>query len=534
MIFRAPEPDLAIAEVALTPWLLERAEGRGEMPALVEGPSGRTLTFGGWATAVRQAAVGLDRRGFRKGDVLAIYSHNVPEYAVAFHAVSLLGGAVTTINPLYTPAELVHQLEDARARFLVTAPPFMASAQQAAHEIKLGGKVRPGGRVGLEEVFVFGECPGATPFASLLDSTGEPPAVTIEPRRDTVALPYSSGTTGMPKGVMLTHHNLVANLLQSELTIGVREGDVVLGVLPFFHIYGMVVIMNLALYVGATVITMPRFDLEGCLQILERHRVTFAYVVPPIVLALAKSPLVEKYDLSSVRALFSGAAPLGDELSQAAGRRLGCTVAQGYGMTETSPVTHSGRGGGRTSPASIGPPVPNTEVKIVDVATRAELGPREEGEICVRGPQVMKGYLNRPADTAAMIDEDGWLHTGDIGFADEQGDFFIVDRLKELIKYKGMQIAPAELEAVLLGHALIADAAVIPIPDEEAGEVPKAFVVLKGDLTPADILAYVAARVAPYKKLRSVEIIDAIPKSPSGKILRRILVERQRHNPLQP
>jgi acyl-CoA synthetase (AMP-forming)/AMP-acid ligase II len=291
----------------------------------------------------------------------------------------------------------------------------------------------------------------------------------------------------------------------------------------------MVVIMNLALYVGATVITMPRFDLEGCLQILERHRVTFAYVVPPIVLALAKSPLVEKYDLSSVRALFSGAAPLGDELSQAAGRRLGCTVAQGYGMTETSPVTHISRmrRDGTRGPG-IGPPVPNTEVKVLDVATGAELGPDREGEICVRGPQVMKGYLGRPEATAAMIDGDGWLHTGDVGYADAGGCFFIVDRVKELIKYKGMQVAPAELEAVLLSHPAVADAAVVPREDEEAGQVPKAFVVLKGDASPEALMAYVAQRVAPYKRLRFLEVTDVIPKSPSGKILRRVLVAKDR------
>ena len=289
----------------------------------------------------------------------------------------------------------------------------------------------------------------------------------------------------------------------------------------------MTVIMNLALHVGATVVTMPRFDLEQCLQILEQYRVTFANVVPPMILAFAKSPLVDKYDLSRLRTVFSGAAPLKEDLAEQARARLGCRVVQGYGLTETSPVTHGARAGGdRISLESIGPPVPNTEAKVVHVVSQAELGPNEEGEICVRGPQVMKGYLNRPDATAAMIDADGWLHTGDIGFADERECFFIVDRLKELIKYKGMQIAPAELEAVLLGHPSIADAAVIPLADEEAGQVPKAFVVLKGELAPADILEYVAARVAPYKKLRSVEVTDRIPRAPSGKILRRILVER--------
>ena len=250
--------------------------------------------------------------------------------------------------------------------------------------------------------------------------------------------------------------------------------------------------------------------------------------MPPIVLALAKSPLVDKYDLHHLHTIFSGAAPLGEQIAAAASARLGCRVYQGYGLTETSPVTHAMRADSPASLASIGPPVPNTEVRIVDVVTGAELGPRENGEICIRGPQVMKGYLNRPDATAGMIDADGWLHSGDIGYADENGCFFIVDRLKELIKYKGMQIAPAELEAVLLSHPSIADAAVIPVANEDCGEVPKAFVVLRGDVAAEAIMGYVAERVAPYKKLRSLEVIDQIPKSPSGKILRRVLIDRER------
>src|SRR2546426_9723297 len=328
---------------------------------------------------------------------------------------------------------------------------------------------------------------------------------------------------------MLTHYNLVANILQTAGALGVREDDIMLGVLPFFHIYGMSVIMNLALHVGATVVIMPRFDLEQCLQILQKYRVTFANVVPPMVLAFAKSPLVDKYDLSSLRTVFSGAAPLKETLAEEASTRLGCHVVQGYGMTETSPVTHATRAGGdRISGASIGPPVPNTEVKVVDVVSHAELGPNEEGEICVRGPQVMKGYLNQPDATARTIDAEGWLHTGDVGYADEEGHFFIVDRAKELIKYKGFQVAPAELEAVLLTHPAVADAAVIPCPDEEAGEGPKAFVVLKGEATQDQILNFVAGRVAPFKKIRSLEFIDKIPKSASGKILRRVLIESDR------
>lgn len=517
MIFRAPEPTLDIPEVPLTPFLLDRAAGRGDRAAFIDGTTGQTLTYRGWADSVRRTAASLARRGFEKGDVFAIYSHNLPEYAVAFHAVSLLGGVITTINPLYTAEELSRQLGDAGARYLVAAPPFLAKAQEAAR------------KASLRELFVFGEADGATPFASLLESEGDPPRVDIDPRQDLVVLPYSSGTTGLPKGVMLTHYNLVANILQSEGPVGVQEGDTILGVLPFFHIYGMVVIMNLGLHMGATVVTMPRFELESCLGILQKYQVTFANVVPPIVLALAKSPLVGKYDLSRLRTLFSGAAPLGQNVARAAATRLGCEVKQGYGLTETSPVSHAARSAGAGfETAGVGPPVPNTEARITDVASGAELGPNQEGEICVRGPQVMKGYLNCPEATAAMIDPEGWLHTGDIGYANEEGCFFVVDRLKELIKYKGFQIAPAELEAVLLAHPAVADAAVIPRPDEEAGEVPKAFVVLKEPAAPDEIMSFVAERVAPYKKLRFLEVIDQIPKSPSGKILRRVLVQRDK------
>ena len=513
MIFRGPEEAVAIPDVALTPFLLERAAVWGEKPAMIDASSGRVLTFAGWADAVRRTAASLAQRGMRQGDVLAIYSANCPDYAIAFHAVSLLGGIVTTINPLYTVEELSRQLKDAEALYLVTAPPFLDKALQAANDLDL------------REIFAFGAGPitGATSFDSLLSSDGDVPTVGIDPRNDVVVMPYSSGTTGLPKGVMLTHRNLVANVLQSEAVFELRQDDVTLGVLPFFHIYGMVVVMNLSLHAGATIVTMPRFDLALCLQAIQKYRITFAYVVPPIILALARSPLVEEYDLSSVRRLFSGAAPISAEVAGTAARRLGCSFTQGYGLSETSPVTHVTRIGESTG---VGAPVPNTEVKLVDLGSGSELGPNEEGEICVRGPQVMKGYLNRPDATAAMIDSDGWLHTGDVGSADDRGRFVIVDRLKELIKYKGMQIAPAELEALLLTHPCIADAAVIPLADEEAGQVPKAFVVLRSETTAEEIQSFVAARVAPYKKLRCVEVIDAIPKSPSGKILRRVLAAR--------
>jgi acyl-CoA synthetase (AMP-forming)/AMP-acid ligase II len=517
MIFRSPYADTTIPEMALTPFVLRRARELADKPALIDGLSGRTITHGQLEEAVRRAASGLRQRGFQKGDVFAIFSPNLPEYAIAFHAVSLLGGIVTPINPLYTDDEVAFQLKDANAKYLVTVPQLLDKAFEAAR------------RSQVKEVFVFGEAEGATPFASLLESDGEVPEVSINAREDLVALPYSSGTTGLPKGVMLTHYNLVANLRQMEAIKYIHGDDRLVCVLPLFHIYGLVVIMNMGIYMGATIVMMPRFELEDFLGILQDHRVTLAHIVPPIVLSMMKHPSVKEYDLSNLKTIFSGAAPLGESVSRACTERFGCLIKQGYGMTETSPVTHS-------TPyekekikfGSVGTCIPNTTCRIVDMETGVELGPNQKGEIWVRGPQVMKGYLNRPEATAHTVDAEGWLHTGDIGYADEEGHFYIVDRVKELIKYKGFQVAPAELEAILLAHPAIRDAAVIPSPDEEAGEVPKAFIVLKTETNIEELLDYVAERVAPHKKIRKVEIIDQIPKTASGKILRRVLKERER------
>ncbi|MDQ3460502.1 MAG: 4-coumarate--CoA ligase family protein [Deinococcota bacterium] len=526
MIYRSPFPDVLIPELPLTRLVLGRAAELGDKPALIEGPSGRTLSYRQVAESVKRVAASLAERGFKKGNVFAIYSPNLPEYAIVFHAVAVLGGTVTTVNPLYTSFELSYQLKDAGASFLVTAPAFLENARKSAEE------------TGLKEVFVFGEAEGATPFAALLQSGGEAPEVPIDPKEDVVVLPYSSGTTGLPKGVMLTHYNLAANLRQLEgfqthRNNPVTERDVLIGLLPFYHIYGMVVVMNFALYQGATVVTMPRFDLKRFLDIVQSYRVSYANLVPPIVLALAKQPLVESYDLSSLHGVISGAAPLGKDVAAACARRLGCEVTQGYGMTELSPVTHNNPDPSETIDMSlVGPCIPNTECRIVDVATGEDLGPGEPGELLVRGPQMMKGYLNNPVATAKTIDEQGWLHTGDIATVDAKGYFAVIDRVKELIKYKGFQIAPAELEAVLLTHPAVSDAAVIGLLDEEAGEVPKAFVVRKepeGKEVGEDaIMSFVAERVAPYKKLRKLEFVAAIPRSPAGKILRRVLISQEK------
>jgi acyl-CoA synthetase (AMP-forming)/AMP-acid ligase II len=517
MIIKGPYPDVTIPKIALTPFVLHRAKELGDKPALIDGPSGRIITYAQLADQISIVAHNLLQRGFGKGDVLGILSPNCPEYAVAFHAVATLGGIVTPINPLYTHHEIAHQLKDSGARFLVTTP---GCAEKASEAVATGI---------IEELFVFGSAPAATPFDSLLIDNGRAAQAEIDPLEDLVALPYSSGTTGLPKGVMLTHHNLVANICQMEGLDYFYETDTLICVLPLFHIYGLVVVLNMGLYTGATIVTMPRFELEAFLQAAQDYEVSLAHLVPPIVLMLSKNPVVDNYKLPKLKMIFSGAAPLGEELTRACMERLGCSIRQGYGMTETSPVTHSSPAPPRAIKfGSVGVPAPNTECRIIDLDTGAALGADQKGEVCVRGPQIMKGYLNRPDATTQTIDPDGWLHTGDIGYADEDGHFFIVDRAKELIKYKGFQVPPAELEAVLLTHPCVADAAVIPCPDEEAGEVPKGFIVLRQETEAEAILEFVAERVAPHKRIRYLEFVDKIPKSPSGKILRRVLVEQER------
>jgi acyl-CoA synthetase (AMP-forming)/AMP-acid ligase II len=509
MPIRGPLPDVEIPAVALAPFVLERAREFGDRPALVDGLSGRSLTYSGLEDQIRRTSAGLVERGFLRGDRLALLAPNMPEYGVAFHAATLAGGAVTTINPVFNTEEIAKQLQDAQPRILVTVP---AAAEQAH---------RAASATGVEQIYVIGE----DAFADLQDVEPLSEQVAIDPAEDLAALPYSSGTTGHPKGVMLTHRNLVANLCQAQAVIPLKPSDVVIGVLPFFHIYGMTLILNLTLRTGATIVTMPRFDLEGFLTALQEHRVTRAYVVPPILLMLAKHPRVDDFDLSSLELVTCGAAPLGAELELACAQRLRCQVCQGYGMTESSPVSHSAVHPGRAlKPGTIGMPVPNLECRIVDVATGEDA---ERGELWMRGPNIMKGYLNNDAATRATLDADGWLRTGDVATVDADGYFSIVDRVKELIKYKGFQVAPAELEAIIIAHPEVADAAVIPIADEEAGEVPKAFVVRSGDLTDRELKAYVAQRVSTYKQIRAVEFVDEIPKSPSGKILRRVLKDRE-------
>lgn len=516
-IITSPHTDVAIPDTALVPFLLEHAPNFADRTAIVCGSTGRRYTYAALSDAVRRVAAGLRARGIRKGDVVGLVSPNIPEFPVVFMAVASLGAICSTVNPVATAEEIGAQFADSEAAMLVTIPELFDKCSAAA---RLASTVR--------HIVVIGEHEGAIPFTSLFTHGDTVPPVDIDPAQDIVALPYSSGTSGIPKGVMLTHRNLVANLLQCEAArVSVGPDDVVAGVLPFFHIYGMVVVMGGALRQGATIVSMPRFDFEQFLATIQTHRVSYANLVPPIILALAKHPLVDRYDCSSLRTIMSGAAPLGAELADTCAARLGCTIRQGYGLTETSPVTHVHPfSGARVDLGSIGPSLPSTACRLVDPETGLDVAAGERGELWIRGPQVMKGYFNKPEATAACMTADGWFRTGDVAVEDD-GWFRIVDRVKELIKYKGLQVAPAELEAVLLANPLIADAAVIPVPDAEAGEIPKAYVVPRGEIDAEQVMAWVAERVSPYKKVRQVEFIDVIPKSASGKILRRILREQE-------
>jgi acyl-CoA synthetase (AMP-forming)/AMP-acid ligase II len=510
-IFKSSFDDVAIRDLTITECLFESLSKRRNDIVLTDGVTGETLTAGQLIDDVKSFAGGLTARDLGKDHVIALMAPNMPAYGVIFHGVAWAGGTITTLNPAYTEHEVRHQLLDSKAELLITVPAFLETAKAAIEG------------TGVQEVVVIGEAEGATPLASLMGAPVES-QIPVDLDNHIVVLPYSSGTTGLPKGVMLSHRNLVVNLDQILASADLRSNDVAPAFLPFFHIYGMMVMLNCYLAVGGSVITLPRFDLELFLRLAQDNKARAIWVVPPVAIALAKHPMIDQFDLSHLEYVGCAAAPLGSDLSDAVASRLNCAVIQGYGMTELSPVSHVSHPSSARSGAG-GRAVANTECRIVDIKTGEDVGPDQDGELWIRGPQVMKGYLNNPDATASTIDSDGWLHTGDIACIDSDGYLFIRDRLKELIKYKGFQVAPAELEAVLTSHPKIGDAAVIGIPDDEAGEVPVAFVILAPEqtLTEDAVKAHVAEHLAHYKHLHSVRFVDTIPKSPSGKILRRLL-----------
>ncbi|MET9180752.1 4-coumarate--CoA ligase family protein [Kitasatospora aureofaciens] len=525
MVFRSEFPDVPDVDLPIHEAVLSPAAGYGDRTALIDGLTGERVSYARLAASVERVAAGLAEAGVRKGDVVALFSPNSIAYPTAYYGASRAGATVTTVSSLSTPGELAGQLGDSDARWLITVSPFLPTARAAADLLAAAGRPLTG-------TVVLDGAEGHPSLADLLAATGPAPEPAVDPGEDIAVLPYSSGTTGLPKGVMLTHRSIATNLAQTDALYRPAVGERVLAVLPFFHIYGLTALLNQPLRCGATVVVLPRFDLETFCRAVEQHRVQGLVVAPPIALALARHPLVDRFDLSSVEYLLCAAAPLDQELAAACARRLNLPhLLQGYGMTELSPVTHVvSPTDPAPSPGSVGRLVPSTELRVTALdGSGDDLGPGERGELLIRGPQVMKGYFGRPCDTAAVVDAEGWLHTGDVGYVDERGYLFVVDRVKELIKYKGYQVAPAELEAVLLGHPWIADAAVIGVPDADGTECPKAFVVrVPGTgLTGEEVADYVAGRVAPYKKVRAVEFVDAVPRSAAGKILRRELRARE-------
>ena len=526
-MFTSPFPDVEIPDVSIYDDLFaDLSADDAARIALIDPATGAETSYGALKAQVDAFAGALAARGVGTDTVLGLLCPNVPAFATVFHGILRAGATVTTINSLYTAGEIEKQLRDAGASWLITVSPLLGAAQQAAEAVGIP----------TERLVVLDGADGHADLRSLLGEGRAAPEVSFDPATHVAVLPYSSGTTGIPKGVMLSHRNLVANVAQCRINIDLKNTDRVLAVLPFFHIYGMTVLLNLALKQRATLVTMPKFDLVQFLTNIQTYGCTYLYIAPPIAVALAKHPIVDQFDISTVHTVFSGAAPLDGETAEIAARRINARMMQGYGMSELSPVSHAMPYTRDDIPvSSVGTILPNIVCKLVDTETGEEIteieddGRTRPGELWVQGPNVMLGYLNKPEATAETLDADGFLHTGDIAVYHDGGYFSIVDRVKELIKYKGYQIAPAELEALLLGHPKVMDAAVIGVLDDDKQEIPKAFIVPAPDsgLTAEEVMGFVADNVAPHKKIRRVEFIESIPKSTSGKILRKDLRARE-------
>lgn len=505
---------LKYPEVPLHEVMRATAERHPDRVAIVHGDS--KITFAQFDLESNRLANGFASLGLASGDRLGLYLPNCLEFELAFYAASKLGAIVCPLNPSYREREISYQLNDSGAKVLVTHAtlwPVVASVRPHLTSVET-----------LIVVGASGDVPrDAVSYAGLMASQGcAPPDVQV--RQDQlVALPYSSGTTGLPKGVMLTHRNLVCNHVQFGTASGLGPTDVYPVYLPLSHIYGSA-LMGLAMWSGAQQILLERFQLDRVVRAIEEHGATRLHVVPPVLLALADAPGLRPEQFRSVEFALNAAAPLAPDVARRVEARLGLRVIQAYGMTEASPDTHhSPLDPARVKLESGGVPVADTEHRVVDPATGEALANGATGEIVVRGPQVMQGYWNAPEETRQTL-RDGWLHTGDIGWIDDDGFVFIVDRKKEMIKYKSFSIAPAELEAVLLEHPEVADCAVTGVADSEAGEVPKAFVVPRGGrFDRAALEQFVSARVAGYKTIRHWEVAAQIPRTPSGKILRRLL-----------
>ncbi|XP_042405667.1 4-coumarate--CoA ligase 2-like [Zingiber officinale] len=529
VVFKSRLPDIDLINyLPLHTYCFQRLSEFADFACLISAADGKVYSFAETHRLCRKAAAGLAKLGVRKGDVIMVLLQNSPEFIFTFMGGSMLGAAATTANPFTTPAEIYKQFEAAGAKLVVTQSVYVDKLRNEEIFPRIGEGLTV---VTTDEVAPAG-CTSFWEVVGAAEEMEEEAAVEVD---DLVALPFSSGTTGLPKGVMLTHKNLVSSIAQQvdgdNPNLHLKAGeDVVLCVLPLFHIFALNSVLLCSLRAGAATVLMPKFEMGVMLQVIERHRVSMAAVVPPLVLALAKNPEVEKYDLSSIRIILSGAAPLGKELEDALRNRVPQAIlGQGYGMTEAGPVLSMCPAFAKhptpVKSGSCGSVVRNAEIKVVDPDTGFSLGRNKSGEICIRGPQIMKGYLNDIDATSKTIDIEGWLHTGDIGYVDDDDEVFIVDRVKELIKYKGFQVPPAELESLLISHPEIVDAAVVPQKDAAAGEVPAAFVVraINSDINEEAIKEFISKQVVFYKRLQTVYFIHSIPKSATGKILRKEL-----------
>jgi acyl-CoA synthetase (AMP-forming)/AMP-acid ligase II len=501
-------------------YLRDIAEQRPDKTALI-GPDERFYSFGEvWDASRRIARMLQEEAGVRKGQVVAIFAVNRPEYVVAMHGILLAGAVVTTVNPLFKQQELVHQLTDSNAVALFGERALLPLVDMMRDELPA-----------LRRIYAIDDI-----WDMAAEASGYAEPVVIDPQKDLAALPYSSGTTGLPKGVMLTHYNLSCNVRQNLATDLARPGAVSLDFLPFHQVYGLMRVMNVGLANGAAQVIIPRFDAHLVLYLIHKYSVTDLFVVPPALRSLMDlEEQGQKYDISSLRFIMSAAAPLPPRTAEGAQSLFMCPVLQGYGLTETSPITNVNPLS-RPKLDSVGPPVSDTTEKVVSTETGRELLPGEAGELLIQGPQVTQGYWNQPEATAEALTPDGWLRTGDICRFDEDGYVYVLDRKGDTINYKGYQVAPAELEAVLRQHPSVMDAAVIPKSDVVAGEIPKAFVVARPGQRPTtrDIIQFVEDRVAPQKRIREVEFVWEIPKTPTGEILRRELIERERAQSREP